>query len=82
MLNKVKIPKRKLKGDDGHKIFSIRIPDDLYEELNSLASKTELSRNEINHNHTAESCHRCCSNRRCRKIKEMLINRSVFFIFL
>ncbi|SCK03135.1 Ribbon-helix-helix protein%2C copG family [uncultured Eubacterium sp.] len=47
MLNKVKIPKRKLKGDDGHKIFSIRIPDDLYEELNSLASKTELSRNEI-----------------------------------
>lgn len=47
MLNKVKIPKRKLKGDDGHKIFSIRIPDELYNELNDLTSKTELSRNEI-----------------------------------
>ena len=44
---KIKIPKKKLKGEDGHKTFSIRVPDDLYEELNTFASKTELSRNEI-----------------------------------
>ena len=29
---KIKIPKKKLKGEDGHKTFSIRVPDDLYEE--------------------------------------------------
>lgn len=46
-MNNIKIPKKKLKGEDGHKVFSIRIPDELYDELNDLTSKTELSRNEI-----------------------------------
>lgn len=46
-MNSIKIPKTKLKGEDGHKIFSIRIPDDLYNELNAFVSKTELSRNEV-----------------------------------
>lgn len=46
-MDKIKIPKSKLKGDDGHKTFSVRVPDELYNALNDLTSKTELSRNEI-----------------------------------
>lgn len=46
-MNNIKIPKKKLRGEDGYKTFSIRIPDELYDELNDLTSKTELSRNEI-----------------------------------
>lgn len=46
-MDKIKIPKKKLKGEDGHKVFSIRIPDELYNELNDLTNKTELSRNEV-----------------------------------
>lgn len=46
-MDKIKIPKKKLKGEDGHKVFSIRIPDELYDELNDLTNKTELSRNEV-----------------------------------
>ena len=36
-----------LKGDDGHKIITIRIRDELVEELDKIANKTDRSRNEI-----------------------------------
>lgn len=39
-------PKR-AKGDDGHKIFSIRVKDELVDKLNVLSQKTGYSRNEL-----------------------------------
>ncbi len=43
------IIKRKtgMKGDDGHKIVSVRMKDELVERLNELATKTGRSRNDI-----------------------------------
>lgn len=39
-------PKRP-KGDDGHRIFSIRIKDSLMGEIEDIASQTGYSRNEL-----------------------------------
>ena len=39
-------PKRP-KGDDGHKTFSIRIKDDLFMQIETLAEHTDRSRNEL-----------------------------------
>lgn len=39
-------PKRP-KGEDGYKVFSIRIPDALVESINDLAAKSNYSRNEL-----------------------------------
>jgi len=38
---------KKLKGEDGYKTFSIRIKDDLVEQLDSLVNETGRSRNEL-----------------------------------
>lgn len=46
-MDKIKIPKRKIRGEDGHKMYSLRIPDELAEEIDEIVSKTELSRNEV-----------------------------------
>ncbi len=35
------------KGDDGHKVFSVRLKDDLCSRLEALASQTGRSRNEL-----------------------------------
>ena len=35
------------KGADGHKVFSIRVKDELCARLDSLASQTGRSRNEL-----------------------------------
>lgn len=39
--------KNKLKGFDGHKVFSVRIKDETVEKLESICEKTNRSRNEI-----------------------------------
>lgn len=39
-------PKRP-KGEDGHKTFSIRIKDELAEQLNQISAQTGHSRNEL-----------------------------------
>lgn len=44
---KLVIPKKKLKGDDGHKVFSIRIKEETITALDDIADKTNRSRNEI-----------------------------------
>lgn len=45
---KIKITKKgNLKGDDGYKTFSIRIRDDIVQELDNIAEKTNRSRNEV-----------------------------------
>ncbi|MBR7100724.1 MAG: ribbon-helix-helix protein, CopG family [Clostridia bacterium] len=41
------IIKKRLKGEDGYKTFSIRIKDETTERLNELAAKTNRSRNEL-----------------------------------
>lgn len=43
------IIKRKsgLKGDDGHKVLSVRMKDELVEKLDQLSRETKRSRNEI-----------------------------------
>lgn len=40
------LPKRP-KGEDGYKVFSVRLPDDLVEKINCLTAKTNYSRNEL-----------------------------------
>ena len=39
-------PKRP-KGEDGYKVFSIRIKEDLADRINEIASQTGYSRNEL-----------------------------------
>ena len=39
--------KRAKKGDDGHKVVSVRMRDELIEQLDTLAGKTNRSRNEL-----------------------------------
>ena len=38
---------KKLKGEDGHKVFSIRIKDETVERLDTIAKKTNRSRNDL-----------------------------------
>lgn len=46
--NKIRIPKKgSLKGDDGHKTFSIRIKDETVAMLDEIASQSNRSRNEL-----------------------------------
>lgn len=39
--------KKNLKGEDGHKTFSIRIKDDTVKRLEELSKQTSRSRNEL-----------------------------------
>ena len=41
------ILKKKLKGEDGYKTFSIRIKEETVEKLDELSSVTNRSRNEL-----------------------------------
>lgn len=45
--NPIKISKKRLKGNDGYKLFTIRIKEATVEELDQIADKTNRSRNEI-----------------------------------
>ena len=44
---KIKISPAKLKGDDGYKSFSIRVPEEICDALDNIAAQTGRSRNEI-----------------------------------
>ncbi len=46
-MSQIKIPKKKIKGEDGYISFSLRLPVELSEEINGLVNQTELSRNEF-----------------------------------
>ena len=41
------INKKDLKGEDGYKVFSIRIKEETVVKLNNLAEQTNRSRNEL-----------------------------------
>ena len=43
----IEIKKKKLRGEDGYKLLSIRIPLELYERLDQIAEEANTSRNEI-----------------------------------
>ena len=47
MQDKLIITKKGIKGEDGYKVFSIRIKDDLVEKLDRLAQQTNRSRNDL-----------------------------------
>lgn len=46
-MKKLIIPKKPLKGEDGYKVFSIRVKDETVEELERIAAQTNRSRNEL-----------------------------------
>lgn len=47
MAEKLIISKKKFKGDDGYKTFSIRLKDEMVCNLDTLSKKTNRSRNEL-----------------------------------
>lgn len=47
MKESLKISKRSLRGEDGHKTFSIRIKEETVEKLDALAAQTNRSRNDL-----------------------------------
>ncbi len=47
MKEKLIIGKKLLKGEDGHKTFSIRLKDETVNRLDELADMTNRSRNEL-----------------------------------
>lgn len=48
MGEKLRLTKRSnLKGDDGYKVFSVRIKDSTVEQLEDICKKTNRSRNEL-----------------------------------
>ena len=48
MEKEIRITRKSAKrGDDGHKVVSVRMTDELIERLDSLAAETNRSRNEL-----------------------------------
>lgn len=48
MAQEIKIKKKSLlRGDDGHKVVSVRMTDELVEKLDELSEQTNRSRNEL-----------------------------------
>ena len=47
MKDKLIINKKKFKGEDGYKTFSIRIREETVDRLNQLSEETNRSRNEL-----------------------------------
>lgn len=48
MAKEIKITKKVAKrGDDGYKVVSVRMPEELIEQLEGLSAETNRSRNEL-----------------------------------
>lgn len=45
--DKLIIKPKKMRGNDGHKTFSIRIKDELVDSIDSISAQTGHSRNEL-----------------------------------
>lgn len=45
--NSLIIKPKKVKGEDGYKVFSIRIKEELVEQIDEISKKTGRSRNEL-----------------------------------
>ncbi len=47
MTKEIRIKKKKARGDDGHKIVSVRMREETIAKLDELSSQTNRSRNEL-----------------------------------
>lgn len=47
MADEIKIKKKRNRGEDGYKVVSVRMKDEMISELDALSSKTNRSRNEL-----------------------------------
>lgn len=47
MKEKLVISKKSLKGDDGYKVFSVRLKDETIAKLDELSNESNRSRNEL-----------------------------------
>lgn len=47
MAGEIRINKKQPRGDDGHKVVSVRMKDETIERLDGLAARTNRSRNEL-----------------------------------
>ena len=47
MEEKLVINKKRLKGEDGYKVFSVRVKNETVDALDELSAKTNRSRNEL-----------------------------------
>lgn len=47
MKEKLIIPKKTLKGEDGYKVFSVRLKEDTVQRLDQLSENSNRSRNEL-----------------------------------
>ncbi len=47
MKEKLVIPKKTLKGEDGYKVFSVRLKDETVQRLDKLSENSNRSRNEL-----------------------------------
>lgn len=45
--DKLIIKPKKIRGNDGHKTFSIRVKEEIVESIDSISSQTGHSRNEL-----------------------------------
>ena len=58
-ISKKNLLPKKLRGDDGHKVFSVRVKNETVAELDKIALKTDRSRNELINiflNYCVENC--------------------------
>ncbi|MBR6052656.1 MAG: ribbon-helix-helix protein, CopG family [Clostridia bacterium] len=41
------VQRKKMKGEDGHKVFSVRLTEEIVAKLDAIAEQTNRSRNEL-----------------------------------
>jgi len=47
MPEKLIVERKKMRGEDGHRVFSVRLTEETVERLEAIAKETNRSRNEL-----------------------------------
>ena len=47
MAEKLIVQRKNMKGEDGHRVFSVRLPEETVSKLEAIAKETNRSRNEV-----------------------------------
>ena len=47
MPEKLIVERKKMKGEDGHRVFSVRLTEETVEQLEAITEETNRSRNEL-----------------------------------
>ena len=63
MPEKLIVERKKLKGEDGHRVFSVRLTEETVEKLEAIAEETNRSRNELRYRKQREPFLFCFRNR-------------------